>query len=354
MSLNRRIIAVTAAITAFTGVAYAEAPEVSLNVVGTWKTGAMFTEHEEPLFEELLPELTGGRMKGEVTAMTELGLKGFETVKMLRTAVYDAGFIAIAYIASGDPVFEGIDLALAPASTKEARDLVAAYEPVISEAMERIHGVKYLTSYPFPAQVLVCTEPFETLADLKGRKIRVYSTTLGDLVEGLGGVSVSIPLSEVPTALQRGVIDCGVSSGVSMYSAKWQDVVNYLYETPVSAGIAGVGMNMDVWNGLGKEGQAAMMDAAKVFSDKAWNALRESEEQGIACLTGTIPEGGEPCRYGDAANMKLVKDSAENAEIRKRVLSDFVLKRYADRCGEECTTRWNQTAGAVIGIEARP
>lgn len=111
---------------------------------------------------------------------------------------------------------------------------------------------------------------------------------------------------------------------------------------------------MEVWNGLGEEGQAAMMKAAEAFSEKAWDALRDSELQGIACLTGEVLEGGEPCRYGEPANMTLVRDNEVNTEIRKKVLSDFVLKRYAARCGEECTAKWNATAGAVIGIEAKP
>ncbi len=334
--------------------AVAQVPESNFNVVGTWSTGAMFTEHEAPLFQTLLPEMTDGAMSGQVTAMTDLGLRGFETIRLLQTGVYDAGFFALSYIASGDPVFEGIDLALAPAGTAEARELVAAYDPVLVDAMEQINNVKYLISYPFPAQVLVCTRPFETLSDLSGRRIRVYSTTLGDLVEGLGGVPVSIPLSEVPTALQRGVIDCGISSGVSMYTAHWQDVVGYLYETPVSAGIAGLGMNMDRWNALGEDGQAAMMEAATLFADRAWDALVESEQQGIACLTGVVTEGAQPCRYGEPAGMTLVRDNDVNNDIREQVLQDFVLKRYAQRCGEECAARWNETAGAVIGIEARP
>lgn len=349
-----KTLGLTTALCLAAGVAAADMPKAEFNVVGTWSSGAMFKEHEAPMFQQLLPEMTDGQMTGTVTAMTDLGLKGFETVKLLETNVYDAGFMALAYIASGNAVFEGIDLALAPSGTAEARELVETLDPVIAKAMEEIYGVKYLISYPFPAQVLVCTEAFETLADLEGRKIRVYSTTLGDLAEGLGGVSVSIPLSEVPTALQRGVIDCGISSGVSMYSAKWQDVVNYLYETPVSAGIAGVGMNMDKWNSLGEEGQAKMMEVAAAFADNAWAALRESELQGIACLTGEVMEGGEPCRYGEPANMTLVRDSEANNAIREAVLQDYVLKRFAARCGNECTEQWNATAGAVIGIEARP
>ncbi|MFC2967739.1 TRAP transporter substrate-binding protein [Acidimangrovimonas pyrenivorans] len=324
--------------------------EEHFKVVGTWGTGAMFPEHEAPLWTVALPQASGGAITADIQAMTDLGLKGFETVKLLQTGVYDAGFGAYTYIASGDPVFEGIDLALVSRSSAENRKLVEAYEPVVAAAFEQIHGVKLLASYPFPAQILVCRDEFTGLDDLKGRKIRVYSTTLGDMAEGLGGVSVTIPLGDVVPALQRGVIDCGVSSGISMYTAKWQDVVKYVYETPVSAGIAFLAMNMSRWNGLDADTQALIQAEADKFVDKAWDALADSEAQGIACLTGQ----GEECRYGEPANMKLVAARPEDDPIRKQLLADFVLKRYADRCGEACTTRWNETAGAVVGVEARP
>ncbi len=341
-----RTIAATAVLAAgATAPAFAEH---SFKVIGTWGVGAMYKEHEAPLWETAIPEASGGKVTGEIKAMTDLGLKGFETVKLLKTGVYDVGFGAYTYIASGNPVFEGIDLALTPKNTDEARRLVEAYDPVVKKAFADIHGVELLASYPFPAQVLVCRDPFESLADLKGRKIRVYSTTLGDMAEGFGGVSVSIPLSEVVPALQRGVVDCGVSSGVSMYHAKWQDVVNYLYETPVSAGIAFLAMNKAKFDALDEETQTLLTEQSRIFADKAWAALKDSEQQGISCLTG---EGGS-CRYGDPAGMTLVKANPDDEPLRRSILEDYVLKRYAERCGADCAAEWNATAGAVIGLSA--
>jgi len=345
----KRFVSVFGAVCLTAGMAVAGSGTEAFKVVGTWGTGAMFPEHEAPLWNTALPNASGGRIMADIQAMTDLGLKGFETIKLLQTGVYDAGFGAYTYIASGNPVFEGIDLALVSGSSAENRKLVEAYEPVVSAAFEQIHGVKLLGSYPFPAQILVCRDAFNGLGDLQGRKIRVYSTTLGDMAEGLGGVSVTIPLGDVVPALQRGVIDCGVSSGISMYTAKWQDVVKYVYETPVSAGIAFLAMNSARWNGLDGETQALIEAEVDQFVDKAWTALADSEQQGIACLTGQ----GAECRYGEPADMTLVKASQEDDGIRKQLLADFVLKRYADRCGDDCTARWNETAGAVVGVEAR-
>lgn len=332
------------------GAASAEIQQSEFKVVGTWGTSTMFPEHESPLWTKALPEASGGKIAGDIQAVTDLGLKGFEVVKLVQTGVYDAGFGAYSYIASGDPVFEGIDLALASGSSEENRRLVESYEPIVAQAFEQIHGVKLLGSYPFPAQVLVCRDEFKGLGDLTGRKIRVYSTTLGDMAEGLGGVSTTIPLGDVVPALQRGVVDCGISSAISMYTAKWYDVVNYLYEVPVSAGIAFLAVNTKKWNGLNADTQALIQAEVDKFVEGAWVALADSESQGIACLTGE----GEACRYGEPADMTLVRATEEDEVIRKQLLADYVLKRYADRCGEDCTALWNETAGAVIGVEAKP
>lgn len=334
----------------FAGTALAEIQEQKFKVIGLWNIGAMYAEHEAPLWTKSIPEASGGKITAEVQSVTDLGLKGFETVKLLQTGVYDAGFGAYTYIASGDPVFEGIDLALVADSSEASRRMVEAYSEVAAEAFQRIHGLKLLANYPYPAQILVCRDAFDGLAGLQGRKIRVYSTTLGDMAEGLGGISATIPLADVVPALQRGVVDCGISSGISMYTAKWQDVVKYVYETPVSAGVGFLAMTIDKWNGLDADTQALIQAEAAKFADRAWSALDNSVAQGVACLTGQ----GEKCRYGEAADMVLVKVNDGDEAIRRQLLADFVLKRFAQRCGDECAARWNATAGTVVGIEAKP
>lgn len=34
------------------------------------------------------------------------------------------------------------------------------------------------------------------------------------------------------------------------------------------------------------------------------------------------------------------------------ILSDVVLARWAERCGEECANNWNETVGKVLGLTA--
>jgi TRAP-type transport system periplasmic protein len=57
------------------------------------------------------------------------------------------------------------------------------------------------------SQALFSKEPIRTLEDFKGKKLRVHNPQTAALLEALGGKPAPLPLSEVPPALERGVID---------------------------------------------------------------------------------------------------------------------------------------------------
>src|SRR5690606_2194754 len=229
------------------------------------------------------------------------------------------------YIVSGDPIFEGFDLALVARSAQEQRKVVDAFSPVIEKALSDVHGLKLITNYPFPLPVMACRDEFSSLSDLKGRKVRVFATTQSDLMDGLGAISVSLPLAEVPTALQRGVVDCAMASAMAMYNSKWFDVVDYVYEMPIGGAMGFMAMTESRWAALDDDTRALIGGEAEKFAERTWSLTHSDEQQGIACLTGELV-GGEACKYGEPATMKLVSTSPEDAGVREWVLAEFILK----------------------------
>lgn len=335
--------------TAVTGALANEIPEQRFNVIGTWGNATMYNDYELPMWRDKIPEASGGKIATEMQAINDLGLSGSEIVKLLSTGAYDAGFALYSYIVSGDPVFEGLDLSLVARNADDQQKVVDAYHPVVDKALADIHGLKLLANYPFPLPVIACRDEFSGLADLKGRKVRVFSTTQADMVEGFGGISVSIPLAEVPTSLQRGVVDCAIAGGVAMYNAKWFDVVNYVYEMPVGSAMAFLGMTASKWEGLSQPTKDLIQEQADAFAERTWAETRSDEQQGLACLTGELL-GGPACRHGEPAKMTLVSGNVEDEDARTGVLNEFVLKRYAERCGSECAAEWTNTVGAAINL----
>ena len=67
-----------------------------------------------------------------------------------------------------------------------------AYTPILEREFAEKYDAKLLMMYAWPSQQLWCNLGDKSITqfslnDLEGKKIRVYSTTLGDFVEGVGG-----------------------------------------------------------------------------------------------------------------------------------------------------------------------
>ena len=58
------------------------------------------------------------------------------------------------------------------------------------------------------------------------------------------------------------------------------------------------------------------------------------------------------CTKGTPGTVKLTSPSADDVKERERVLRDFVLKKWAARCSEECIKDWNATAAKIVGVKA--
>jgi TRAP-type C4-dicarboxylate transport system substrate-binding protein len=115
------------------------------------------------------------------------------------------------------------------------RKVAEAYFPTLETLFAEVYNAKLMMLYPFPSQTLWCKDEVTGIEDLKGKKIRTYSATLGDFVEAVGGTSVTVAFAEVIPALEKGVVDCGITGTMSAYTAKWNQVATHAY-TCASAG----------------------------------------------------------------------------------------------------------------------
>ena len=64
----------------------------------------------------------------------------------------------------------------------------------------------------FGPQYFFCKPAVRSVADLRGLKVRSYTPSMTALLTNLGANPVSLQFSEVYPALQRGVVDCGITS----------------------------------------------------------------------------------------------------------------------------------------------
>ncbi|MCZ6532429.1 MAG: TRAP transporter substrate-binding protein [SAR324 cluster bacterium] len=295
-----------------------------------------------------MPDKSHGAITADIPAITELGLKGWEVMRLTKLGVFDVAFGVFGYVASEHAVFEGVDLSSAAEDFAASRANVKVYRKVLERQFEKTFKAKMLVVYRYPSQYMWCNKSVSSLADMKGLKIRVYSTTLGDFVEGVGATSVTVAFAEVVPALQKGVVDCGITGTMPAYKAKWHEVATHVLKINVGAGMAFMAISLKTWNRLDGATQRFLIEESAALEERMWAGAKEDDSVGLRCNTGG------PCAIGKAGSMKLALPGPADFKARERILKNFVLKRWAKRCGAACTREWNDTIGKRIGIMARP
>lgn len=324
--------------------ARAEVQAHVFKVIGTWGNLASWNDLEKPFWTQTLPALSGGKLSAEALPITEAGLKGGEVMRLLSQGVFEVAHGLGSYVAAENPAIEGTDLSSIAPDFATMRAVADAYRDTMDATFRQTYGATILALHPWPASMIYCTKPVASIADLAGRKIRVHSATLGDFVEGAGGIPVTLPFAEVVPALEKGVADCAITDPMSAYDAKWHEVITNVFALRVGYSITFTAINTRLWDGLDADTRAAVTEAVAAMEEKGWADAEAKEKIGIACLTG-----GD-CPLGEAGTATLAEPSEQDIAARQTILDDFVLKRWGERCGAECATVWNQTAGKAAGL----
>lgn len=343
----------SAAVAAGVAALFAAAPAVAqgsldLKMVGTWNFTTHYKEVEQPYFTKGITEKSGGKIKVDIKSITELNLSGFEVVDLTRKGVYDIVAGVIAYVADRSPELEAMDLAGTVPDLDVQIQALKAYRKVVEREFATKYGVQLLALTLYPSQQLWCNKPVNKMDDVKGLKIRVYGSSLGDLMKGLGGVPVTIAFGEVVPALQKGVADCGITGTLPAYDAKWREVVTHIYKLGLGWGPSFVAMNKRRYDGLDAASKEFLTKEMAAYEERVWAATKENDEQGFACNTGN-----GKCRFGEPGKMTLVDPSAEDKKRLKAAVEANVLTAWAKRCSAACVTEWNETIGKIVGLTAR-
>lgn len=341
--------AALAGVLAITPAVAGEIDTKAFAVVGTWGNLGNWKEHESRLWQEVLPEASGGRITANAKPYTELGLSGYEVVKLLKLGTYDAVHALTTYTSQDSPVLEGIDLAGVFQDFDTYRKALKAYEPIIRRELRDKYNAELVMLYTFPSQQLFCklgAGEDGSLDSLAGKKIRTYSTSLGDFIEGLDASAVTLAFAEVVPALQKGVADCGITGTGPAYNAKWWQVVTHNIQVRLGYAATFMAVNGDTWDALSADTQALIRDNAAKVENEIWDSIRATEKMALKC------NAAGPCEWGEPGGMTpIVPSDADQARLRD-IVENFVLKRFAERCGPACAEEWNATMGDIAGIKA--
>jgi tripartite ATP-independent transporter DctP family solute receptor len=179
-------------------------------------------------FRDELDQRSGGRMKLEIYPSSQLGTEA-DMVQQIAAGSVDFGFITAAYLSSRAPSYAAW---LAPYAFKDLNEANEARKAEVSKKIlatleeQGLVGLDYF----FAGQRVMLFKDKEVLKpeDMAGLKLRVTpSPPLTDFYTSTGAATEGLPLPEVYSAVQTGVIDGMDMDLDAAITNKYYEVVKY-------------------------------------------------------------------------------------------------------------------------------
>ncbi len=171
--------------------------------------------------------------------------------------VADIGCLATAYQPGRWKLFEAMDLPFMFESGEVAS--ATMWELFVKFRPKSFDDVKVLTMFTCAPAHIMSEKPVRKMADMQGVKLRAAGTGV-DILKLLGAAPEGMPMSAVPEALQKGVIDGLVSSLEVLKDLKFAEYCKFVTYGDLWVVPFAVVMNKAKWESL-------PADVKKVFDE---------------------------------------------------------------------------------------
>ncbi|NVE94462.1 TRAP transporter substrate-binding protein [Altererythrobacter lutimaris] len=251
----------------------------------------------------ILSERTNGRLGVKVYPGGQLGNER-DTLEITTFGGLDLNRVNLAPLNSIEPLTRVAALPFLFESTEHMRrsldgeignEILASLEP---------HGLIGLCFYDSGSRSFYNTRgPITKPEDMRGLKLRVPGSDLYiAMVQSLGADAVPMPLDEVYQSLAQGVIDGAENNWPSFESGKHFEVARYYSLTGHLLAPEVLVMSKITWEGLSKDDQALVRDAARQsvpYMRELWDAQVE-KSKAIVTSAGVAVNEVDTAPFADA------------------------------------------------------
>lgn len=251
--VNKSVIAAVIAGLVLIGTA-AEAKTLKLQAssrAGDWAHRYMTDD-----WAKRIETMSGGSLKVDVLA-TRAVVPHRETIDAVANGILDGDLNAVSYFSGRDPAFAILGDLIAAYDTPDQVQTFCMHgggKEILQKLYDKYAGgkVHVVGCGPYAKEALVSKVPIKAVDDLAGVKIRSPEGLAAEVFKRAGASPVSLPFSEVYTALEKGIVDAADASAyVNNTASGMHKVAAYpLYPGIHSMAVLQFIVNKDVWNKL--------------------------------------------------------------------------------------------------------
>ncbi len=295
-----------------------------------------------------LEERTNGQLTITVSSFPELGLAGPDTLQLVSDGTLGMANIYTGYVAGELPAIEVQSLWGIYPDWETMYYSLTDMHPQLEEMVARETGGGIIVNHNWYSgndQFFFSKKPLRTLEDFEGLKTRSHAAALSDWIEGMGAEAQFVAFSEVYTALERGILDAGVTGSTPGYGQRWYEVSSYLNGPLKSLLSTNNVINADVWNQIPEDLQQILIE------EGAKSELEQLRLTSIQNVTGVIKntQVAQP-------PMELVEFSPDlaahslNVAVKQHVIPGWLRRLGYPGKGDEAVEMFNEHVGPYVGM----
>lgn len=218
----------------------------------------------EPFARDVF-EKTEGRVEIVVHAGNALAAPP-DTYDAVVSGVAGMGFVLPAYTPGRFPMTQILEYPFMFNSALQANMVAKAMTPMLREHEYTDTHLIWVGGTDLGHFLL--KSPIATLEDLKGKKLRSPGPIYNEVIKKLHGVEVSLPVSDLYDAMDRGIVDGTVMAPSALISFRLMEVTEQIVELNMYTTPLIMFANKELWNKVSTEDQASIMAIADSFSER--------------------------------------------------------------------------------------
>jgi TRAP-type transport system periplasmic protein len=238
------------------------------------------TSRGAKMFTEEIEKATNGELKARLHLAGTLQINASNITQAVGSNVVQVGDDL--FNSGNIPVAGILRLPMLIQSYDDFAKADAVLKPYIEKAY-RDKGSTLLASYTYPLQFIWGRKKLDSLDGIKGMKLRVAQPEQGEFVRRFGGTSITMSAPEVPSALDRGVVDGIFTAGVG--AVLWKDLLKYGYVLIINVNNSYFIANTEAYNKLSPDLQAKLRKVAQDTARWDQETMQKEETESVQVLT---------------------------------------------------------------------
>lgn len=294
-------------------------------------------------FARDVEQLSGGELKVDVFHAASLGLNEPDLLRILQRGSVDMALLYGEYYTRDAPELAAVYAQGAITQPEQHLDILPTIRDIYEQGYAKwnIKTIGGIVSPVFSVG-LHCKEPLNSLAQLQGKKVRVWSAQLVDAFGKLGISAQVIPQNDMYMALQTGVVDCAYYLSTVAETVSLHEVTDYeAYLHPWAAVPALFGISERSWKKLSDEQQRVLQQAGETLWQKTRAAAVDPEREASARARR------------EALGVTMLADfSAQDvASFQQAAMSAW--HAIAERAGPDGETIYNTVTGKLSALASQ-